>query len=228
MLAINMRKNYEIRGVEINNEEYKLGQFADDMDNFLMGDEHTIKSSLSEIKAFEHQTGLTVNYNKTAVYRVGLLRHSSASMYELNYLKWTNDSIEVLGVYITGNEHQAAKVNYEACLQKAQNTLIPWRSRNLSLQGKVVAVNALAASLFNYKMMCLLKIPLNVVIKFNQIVKDFLWPKARPKIALKTLQNSRRSGGLQLTDLEARDRVSKITWLKILKEDERMSNIAYV
>ena len=57
-----------------------------------------------ELQNFRLQSGFTVSYDKTTIYRIGSLRHSSAQMYSMEQYKWSNDDINVLGVTIAHND----------------------------------------------------------------------------------------------------------------------------
>ena len=105
--------------------------------------------------------------------RIGSLRFSSAVMYNLSELAWSNQDINVLGVTIT-HEDIVLK-NYQPVLEKANSVLNLWYNRGLSLIGKVQVVNTLVASLFVYKMMVLPTIPPKVVKQMDNIIRDYLW-----------------------------------------------------
>ena len=46
----------------------------------------------------EVKSGFTVSYEKTTLYRIGSLRHSSATLYSMQEYAWSNQDISVLGV----------------------------------------------------------------------------------------------------------------------------------
>ena len=89
ILAINIRTNQKIKGININNVCTKIIQYADDTCLPLAYD----KQSLSEVI----KSGLKVNYDKTQLLRIGSLRDSDDKI----NIKWTKDSIMMLGVKIT-------------------------------------------------------------------------------------------------------------------------------
>ena len=166
--------------------------------------------------------GLSVNLNhlKTTVYRIGSIKNSNARMYTKNELNWTNEPINVLGVSVSTDATLLSKINYEAIIKKSELTLKKWRSRNLSLLGKVLIVNSLVASLFVYKMSVLPKIPSEFVKKMNKIIESFIWNDRRAKIPIKVLQISKQEGGTGLVNLELKDCALKANWVRILKSDQ--------
>ena len=225
LLAIEIRKNGDVKGIPIRDFMYILSQYTDDMDDFLEADEKSVRACLKTIEEFKCQTGLSINYDKTSIYRIGSLRHSDASMFSLNHLKWTNDSINVLGIEIDHDNNKVLQRNYAPCIVKTRNVLTQWKNRNLSLLGKINIINTLVSSLFIYKMMVLPRIPQKYVDEVEKLCKDFIWPKATPKIKLQILQVNRKHRGLNLTDLTKKDDALKISWLHIARSDLSIQNL---
>ena len=77
-----------------------LNQFADDMDIFTLCSKNSIEQIYEELEKFKWQSGFTVSYEKTTLYRIGSLRHSCAQLYGLDQFIWSNQDINVLGVTI--------------------------------------------------------------------------------------------------------------------------------
>ena len=113
VLAIELKNsNPKIKGIFLTEMERILGQFADDMDLYLLGDSENLKQVFRIVKEFENQSGFKISYDKTTVYRIGSLKNSDAKLYTENDIKWTNDAVNVLGVNVSGNERDLSK-NYE-------------------------------------------------------------------------------------------------------------------
>ena len=82
-MALLLRNNEEIEGIYIKQLKQLLNQFADDMDIFSMCTEKSIKTIYEVLDQFKLQSGFTVSYEKTTLYRIGSLRHSDAQLYDL-------------------------------------------------------------------------------------------------------------------------------------------------
>ena len=203
ILAIALRANQEIEGITIQDIKNLLNQFADDMDICSLCKESSIKAIFQELENFRKQSGFTVSYDKTTLYRIGSLRHSNAQMYDIDTVKWSNEDITVLGVKIAHED--IIPKNYETLVAKARQTLNAWFNRGLSLIGKVQVVNALVASLFVHKMMVLPIIPKNIVQQVDNVIRSFLWDNKKAKIAYSILQNPKKQGGLNLVNLKNKD-----------------------
>ena len=225
ILALALRTNKEIDGIMIREIKNILNQFADDMDIATICNEKSLRAIYSELDKFHHQSGFTVSYDKTTLYRIGSLRHSDAQLYDMTEYIWSNRDITVLGVIIA---HEGiVEKNYNNMQEKVKNILGKWYNRGLSLIGKVRVVNALVASLFVYKMMVLPKIPKLIVKGLDNIIREFLWNNKKSKIAYSILQNDTKEGGLSLVNLENKDKALKATWPQILSKEEEYAKVVY-
>ena len=135
ILAISLRNNTEIDGITLRQIRNILNQFADDMDIFSMCNQKSLRAMHSELEAFRLQSGFTVSYDKTTIYRIGSLRHSNAQLYNMDEFVWSNEDINVLGVTIAHED--IIMKNYLPVIEKARKVLKSWYNRNLSLIGKV-------------------------------------------------------------------------------------------
>ena len=225
ILALSLRANSDIDGITLQEIRNLLNQFADDMDIFSLCNEQSLKAIFSELECFRKQSGFTLSYEKTTLYRIGSLRHSSAAMYDISQVVWSCEDITVLGVTISHED--VTQKNYDSIIEKAKNTLQCWENRGLSLIGKVQVVNTLVASLLVYKMMVLPQIPKLVCKKLENIIREFLWNGKKSKIAYNILQNQKDQGGLNLVNLKNKDTALKATWPKILAEESEYAKLVY-
>ena len=119
LLAIKLRQNEKIQGLPVDDIVYLLSQYADHMDSFLLGSAEVLHKFFRELNWFKTISGFTVNYDKTSINRIGSLRNSNAKFYTERQLFWTNNPINVLGVWITPDNDVIEK-NYRPVIQKAQ------------------------------------------------------------------------------------------------------------
>ena len=225
ILAISLRADERIEGITISTIRNLLNQFADDMDIFSLCSQQSLSAIFFQLDAFKRQSGFTVSYDKTTLYRIGSLRFSSAEMYDTSQVTWSNQDIKVLGVTIT-HEDLCSK-NYDELIEKSKQVLNTWNNRGLSLLGKVQIVNTLVASLFVYKMMVLPIISTKVIKQMENIIRDYLWQGKKAKIAYRILQLPKDQGGLNLVDLKRKDMALKSSWPKILADKHQYSRVVY-
>ena len=227
LLANALRNNEKIHGISIKEIEYFLTQYADDMDTALPAESEVINEVFQTLEWFRSISGLSVNYDKTTLYRIGSLKKSKAELYTTKNVNWTEHGINVLGVDVRSDDKEALECNYNPILHKIDNIFAMWSRRNITLTGKVNIVNTLVASLFVYKMMVLPNISNSLIARIEQKISNFLWNQKKPKIALKTLQLPKNKGGMGLVDLRKKEISLKATWISAISSDPHLTNIIY-
>ena len=225
ILALSLRANEDIEGIKLGNIRNLLNQFADDMDIASLCTEKSLQNIYNELEAFRLQSGFTVSYEKTTLYRIGSLRHSDAQLYGMSQFAWSNLDINVLGVTIA--HESLVEKNYEGIIEKVKKVLLDWKNRNISLLAKIQVVNTLVASLFVYKMMVLPLIPKAIIRNVNNIIREYIWNQKKAKIAFNILQLPKKEGGTGLVDLEKKDKALKATWPQLLYREEEYSTLVY-
>ena len=227
IMAIRLRGNSRIHGFEIGEFKRIFGQFADDTDLYLKNDRDSLNNVIAELDSFCKQSGCTINYDKTTVYRMGSAKKGDASKYTKHKMLVVDSEINVLGVWVCSDDKKLNELNYTPMLEKIKGILMKWRSRQLSLFGKITVINTLIASLMVYKMSVLPSLNTAFVKKFNDIITKFIWNDRRPKIALKKLQANKKVGGAGLVNIETKDDSMKIAWIPFLMENDDVAGIAY-
>ena len=225
LLCISLQQNQQLKGIPINEIVQLMSQFADDMDCYTKGNEQCLEALFEELESFRCCTGLTVNYEKTSVYRMGSLRDSNAKYYVQKALYWTNDPVNVLGVQVCYDNDLALQVNYQPLIEKTRAILENWTRRKLSLLGRISIVNTLIASQFVYKMTVLPNIPVRLQRSLDEIIIKFIWNNSKPKIALSILTSAKRNGGAELVNFQKKQQSLKITWIKILQSNEQFKSM---
>ena len=195
------------------------------MDIFSLCKEKSISAIYQELEDFRSQSGFTVSYDKTTLYRIGSLRHSNAQLYDMDQFVWSNKDINVLGITIAHDD--IIEKNYSTLVEKSKKVLTAWYNRGLSLCGKVQVVNTLVASLFVYRMMVLPKILWNIVKNIENVIRDFLWDGKKSKMLYCILKNPKSQGGLNLVDIAKKDIALKATWPKILHNEPEYEKLVY-
>ena len=77
ILAIRIRHNKNIKGINVKETEFKISQFADDTSVFLDGSDASMNETLIELAWFANVSGLNVNFEKTQVIWIGKNKYSS-------------------------------------------------------------------------------------------------------------------------------------------------------
>ena len=225
ILASKLKLNNKIKGIKINNMEYLISQFADDMDIYIPYDKVILNEVLDSLADIETHTGLQVSYDKTSLYRIGSIADSQAKLYTKRKINWQNGSINTLGVDLYNNQDDLHN-NYDKLIQKIECVAESWYYRNLTWIGKILVVNALMNSMFVYRMQILPMLRPHQCQKVDEIILKFLWKEKRPKIALNVLRKDKCQGGLGLADLNNKQKALQIKWVNYAKEHPQMGNLA--
>ena len=192
-----------------------------------MNNQTSLNHVFNILEAFQLSTGSNVNYDKTIIYRIGLLKSSDTKLITTKTVSWTSEPINVLGIWITHDVEDLMDRNYTPIVDKISAIIKRWANRTLSLFGKISVVNTLIASLVVYKMMVLPTIPRHVVQKLESLIENFIWAGANPKIPLSTLQKRKEDGGTGLIDFVNKDMSLKLNWVVILEKEYELATLAY-
>ena len=66
-MSIKIRDKKTIKGISINEIEYKLSQFADDTTVILDGSKESLNETLNTLTEFSQISGLKINFDKTKI-----------------------------------------------------------------------------------------------------------------------------------------------------------------
>ena len=228
LLALALKDNGNIKGIPVRDILKLLGQYADDADIYLLKEQKSLDTVFMVLERFRQLTGFTLNYDKTTIFRIGSAAKSNSMLFMQKAVTWTSDPINVLGVKITTDETQVEQINYHDIIEKMKSILLKWSKRSMSLFAKIIIVNTLIASLFVYKMTVLPTMTPELLTKINKEISKFIWNGRRPKIKESVLKMQKSEGGAGLVDLEIKDKALKISWVKILAEEENLEKIVYI
>ena len=141
ILAISIRKDVSIQGIPINSTtKNKISQYADDTTLTVVGD-FSIARVFHIVTLYEQASGAKINLDKCVGLWIGANKHRTD---QLHGISWRNDKIKIIG-YFFGNcdiEHD----QWDDKVEKFCKTLNLWKPRDLSLRGKALIINQLAAS----------------------------------------------------------------------------------
>jgi len=211
LLAINIRENKDVKGINIDGTELKISQLADDT-NCFVSDTESVQAILSTFGDFKLCAGLIVNMDKTNGKFIGSLKHVTEGPFDLD---WSGKYVSSLGITISGNEIEHYDLNYKQRLLNLKNLLNSWKGRKLSLKGKVTVVNTLAISSLIY-VASVIHTPDIVVKEVKELIVNFMWDGKGKKIAYDVLIQNIQDGGLKLVDFESKVKTLKVSWIKRL------------
>lgn len=219
IMACAIRQNKDIKGISIGEFEYKLSQYADDSNLFLR-DVNSIESAISLISRFTNVSGLNLNLNKTIGMWLGNYKDHPP---DYDKIKFTDQPIKCLGVYIGHNVELCKEYNWKPKIEKLKKVLNSWKERELSIFGKSLVVKTLGISSLIYNFM-LLDVDDSHIKTINRILYDFMWYN-KERIQRNTLIGDIHKGGIAMIDVESKVRSIKASWIKHLIETTKWSGV---
>ena len=86
----------------------------------------------------------------------------------------TKNSVKILGIHFSYNRKIENEENFIKFVKKIENVLKVWRTRNLTVQGKITIFKTLAISKVIH-LALVTNVPRVIIVQLNEIQKDFIW-----------------------------------------------------
>ena len=149
-MACGIRQNDNIVGIQLPAIERpltaKINQFVDDTQLFVQN-ETSLPHIFNELSNYEKASGAKMNKDKTVGLCIGTLKGKQP---EYKEIKWTNTNIKTLGVY---HGYSICKDNiWRDKINKIKCALHVWKSRNLTLEGKLLLLKTFAFSIITFEL----------------------------------------------------------------------------
>ena len=226
-LAIQLRNNKNIKGLNVNGVKFLLSQFADDMNLFIEFREEEWIQVMNVLDTFELNSGMKVNYEKTSIYRIGSLANTNAKFYSRRKVLWTNEPINVLGVWVSNSKKEMFDRNNIEIVQKIESVCHSWRYRELSLMGKACVLNSLVMSLVVYRFSVLPLLSKSIITQIEKVCKAFMYNNKKGGIPWYVTTGRKQNGGLGVHDGGKKDQALKAQWVTKIISLPKMKVLAY-
>ena len=129
-------------GVFLLGNEIKLSQFADDI-NLVCFDLLSVEIALQVLDDFGNISGLRLNKEKAQAMRMGPWANKKVKPL---VLKWVKGPTRCLGIYLSYDKNGNNVHNFGRKMLKLQLKLDIWRTRDLTLFGRVLIMKSLGIS----------------------------------------------------------------------------------
>ena len=228
VLATRIRQDKTIRGITIFGTESKISQFADDTSAFC-DNVSSVQNLIRTVNDFGIFSGLKLNTSKTKAIWLGPWRDREDQPLNLN---WTKEPVRTLGIFVSYDEIANEKRNFMLKVQKLNTNLDIWRSRKLSLFGRVLITKSLGIPHLIYSKSMLVT-PLEVVSSVTTSLFDFIWCKKPDKIKRQVMYQDYVDGGLRVPNMEVMAKSLKLAWISrflstdVLSRKENWKAIPY-
>ena len=232
MLGMLVRKSHKIKGLVIENKEYRILQYADDTVLCLDSTE-SLHYALELLEFFSQYSGLNLNINKTQILCIGSLK--KIVNIDLHQVHGTDISlvnggfIMYLGIDFGIDLEKLPDFNYDRIFDKLKRQMISWSKRNISVFGRVVLVKSMLVSQFNHLFMSIPNPSEHLLKAINVSFFKFIWKEKPDKISRKQMVCSYENGGLKMVDVVQFSRALKLTWIRriLLNSCEDVTHLMY-
>ena len=201
ILAETIRKNENIKGITINEQEIKISQYADDTTLILDGSTVSFTTSLQILDLFSEISGLRLSNKKTVALWIDANTEKETNLGPEKDFKWVKNKVKALGVWLSTNPKTTIEANYNEKLTKVRNSLSCWELCHLSLLGKITVLKSLIASQLVY-ILSPLQTNHKVIGEINNIFFNFLWDGKGDKIKRNIMISNYENGGLKMIDIK--------------------------
>lgn len=192
-------------------------QYADDLLIMMTGGGEDLRIIKLILYFFEGLSGLQVNSEKSCLFSSS--RNSVPLPYLARTLHCCTSSLPLtyLGIPISGNRPR--RQDWDTLISKISSRLAVWKSKFLSLGGRLTLLNSVLSAIPTYWML-IFKLPCWVIKRIDKIRRDFLWSgpdPQQPKIRLVSwtrLCRSKDQGGWGFLNLNTFN-----MWRQMVVED---------
>ena len=222
ILAIKIRSSNSLQGILIGsrNKCVKISQYADDGILYINSKEE-ICCALNILSDFGRAAGVILNVSKCEGlwFENSVIRQFNKAAFGITWKK----SIRCLGIYIGQDEDMNHQKNWFEKLENIRTCLSKWKSRDLTLFGKVQVIKILALPQIILSA-TLLHLPQDIISELNKIFFGFVWGKKDKLKRVKVIQE-KSHGGLGMVDVMSLFDSFKASWIyRIKKADPERDN----
>ncbi len=210
VMAINIRNNTNINGFICGDREIKNSLYADDT-TLLLRNLESLDIAIDTVNKFSAVAGPKLNKDKTEGILLGTLKNT---VLEYSGIKFTNNAVRALGVYIGHDRQKCYEKNWTNKIDKIKIIFERWKNRNLTLFGKILIIKSLASSILIHTMSIIVT-PEEVLKEIEKLIFNFLW-NSTDRIKRKTLIGSKGDGGIKMLDIFCKDKALKAGWFRRL------------
>ena len=159
--------------------DVRILQFADDATIFVK-DRNSLRKAVRQIEEFGLFSGLELNKEKCALVDIKDFTLGE----NMEGIIWSNSDVKILGVHFGNNKDKVTEKNRSPKITKIDNLIKVWKTRNLTLFGKITIIKSFLVSQNNAQMILM---PAKIVKHVNTLLFSFLWNCKKDKIKRKAL-----------------------------------------
>lgn len=214
VLAIMIRENKNIKGIIINETEYKISQYADDTELLQNGDRQTFEETIKTIDKFSKFSGLYLNVEKTNAIWLGNKRNSITKYMQHLSIIWNPDTFKILGVLFNNDLYKLTEINTKEKIDEVKLLYLTWLKRQITPLGRIAILKSLILSKLVHLWMFLPNPPIEEINMIQKSIYEFIWNYKNDRISRKISNKNMLQGGLGIPDIKLYINSLKLIWIK--------------
>lgn len=213
---LKLKRNPDIQGITINDDETLLSQYADDTFLILDGREISLKETLSCFESFYKASGLKMNASKTKAVWVGNKKYSDLILCPESNLHWSHSNFKLLGIEFSLDLNRITEINFSKKIKEVSAILKSWQHRKLTLMGKITVIKSLALSKLVHLLTALPNLTQSRLNELTSLFYNFIWNNKPDRVKRNTLIGDITQGGLNMIHIHSFNIYLKLSWIKRL------------
>lgn len=171
----------------------------------------SVKEILRCLDRFKYYSSLQLNLTKSEIGWVGKEGKNLNDIETIKKIDFRSDGTKILGIFFSHSKALMHNNNFMKKYENFKSILSLWKTRNLTIYGKVHVIRSLAISQLLY--ICSnLSIPKKFIENVQKEIVRFIWRGRKPKIKYQTLIGNLSEGGIRLPDLETMIETNRVKW----------------
>ena len=172
-LAISIRNNENIKGITVNDEEFKINQLADDTTLYL-SEVSSFQKALETLEKFSVCSGLCINREKTEVVPINVQPFVNNNL----GISWQKGSFKLLGIWFSSNENKMIELTLNDKLERIKNSIMAWSNIKLAMFGKIIVLKTMVLSQI-LNICSTVYMPDYFIKQVDSIFFQFLWGQGK-------------------------------------------------